>query len=169
MHSYRHCWAFLLGVLGVPQGVLGFALGTSLSAVEEGDDRLRPAVSLTAAFSDDLVGKAHFFGKDFGQVTERTALLSLGYRFPVLGLSLVRATIGGVVMSEAVSVSGEGGTSDSSTNIGVLFGLSFGPPARKGMFLECAWDSHVFLAGLAGLFLTTGRKQMLSFGVGYGW
>ncbi len=55
--------------------------------------------------------------------------------------------------------------SENNFNIGGVVGLNLGIPTGKLLF-ETSWNSHIFPAGIAGIFLASGRKQTLSVTVG---
>ncbi len=148
----------------------------ALAAVDESDDRARPAAMLHLGFTPDYFARAYYYGRQQGAVSEDTQLLAGGYRFALFSkTSGLNAGIGASMMREATTIKAAAlaaGTEDDLTsanyNFGMLFSLNWSPLSGP-IPLNIGWDSHMFLAGQAGLFLATGRKQFISIGSGVRW
>ena len=52
-------------------------------------------------------------------------------------------------------------TSFTSTNAGLMLGLSYDLYTAKSMTVTASWDAHLFPAGQGILLLVTGRKQVI--------
>ena len=164
---YRRGWGVLLvAVLMITfeTSASGVHVAVGLGAVEEGDDRPHPVISLGLSL-DPLVAKFHAYGRDFGAVEERTKILSIGKYFPLAMSKAFRGVVGLVAMQEETTITGVGGFSEGRYNFGVLLGVGYVFGSRFQVSLD--WDAHLFLAGTAGLFLATGRKEVIGLNLGY--
>lgn len=144
-------------------------LAAGMAAVEEGDDRLRPAVALHAAINDFYAFRMYYYGREFGPIREDTIIISGHRRFSLFSTNIIKAQMGIVLMDEATKISydksadKEKNEEEHNANIGGAAGISISLPASAGPFYgHFSWDSHVFPAGLGGILLSTGRKQTLS-------
>lgn len=146
---------------------MDFAAG--FAAMEEGDDRLRPAMSLHVGWPQDFESKAYYYGRTYGPVKEETILLTAVKSWGLFKSKFLTAHFGAAVMDERTELTFDGDHSEESEsednlNAGAVFGIAAQLPKSQGpLFLQVSWDSHVFAAGLAGgLFLSSGRKQAIS-------
>jgi hypothetical protein len=146
-----------------------FEVAGGLAAVEEGDDRLRPAFALHAALDDFYAARMYYYGREFGPIREDTLILSAHRRFSLFRTNIIKAQMGIALMDEITKVSYSGSADkdkneeEHNTNIGGAAGISIALPANLAPFYaQFSWDSHVFPAGLGGILLSTGRKQTLS-------
>ncbi len=144
-------------------------LGVGLSAVEEGDDRLRPAVSLHGAINESYAFRTYYYGREFGPVREDTILISGHRRFSLFGKEYIKAQLGVALMDEITKISYSKAEDKSrneeehNTNIGGAVGISIALPASLApLYAHLSWDSHLFPAGVGGILLSTGRKQTIS-------
>ena len=159
--------AFMAGSPAVAQQ---FAAG--IGAVEQGDDRFRPAANIHVGFMESWYSQLHLWGRDFGPVKERSYLLGVYRRIGLHALEELQAIAGIAALLEETSLeynnSEDEDRSDSRTNFGAAFGLLYDLPFDGPLYVNFAWQSHIFPAGfLGGLFLASGRKQTLSLTVGY--
>jgi hypothetical protein len=144
-------------------------VAAGLSAVEEGDDRLRPAVSLHGAINESYALRMYYYGREFGPVREDTVIISGHRRFSLFGKDFIRAQLGVAMMDEITKISYSKAEDKSrneeehSTNIGGAVGISIStPPSFGPLYAHLSWDSHIFPAGVGGILLSTGRKQTIS-------
>ena len=159
-------------LLTLSTATYAFDLSVGAGGVEEGDDRLRPVGAFMLGLGESFVTKAFLWGRTYGPVTERSTVISLNYRFAPLGpSSMMRATMGAVYLSEYTSVEQgpDAALAADEVNqaiVGMAFGLDWTIPFGPA-FLRFNWDSNIFIAGTAGMLLSTGRKHMLSLGTGF--
>lgn len=144
-------------------------LAAGMAAVEEGDDRLRPAVTLHGAINELYAFRLYYYGREFGPVREDTIIISGHRRFALFNTDIIKAQIGVVLMDEATKISydksadKENNEEEHNGNLGAAAGISISLPAMmRPVYAHFSWDSHVFPAGLGGILLSTGRKQTLS-------
>lgn len=169
----------LLGLALIMDRAQGIEALGGISVVDEGDDRPRPAVHLQVGAKDRFQGRAYAWGRTFGPVAEQTILLAGGAEFGLPKLSkALSGVIGPALLWERTTIDpaespdgaedvegGQATTRDDNGNLGLLLGVHYRP--SKGPFLiDFGWDSHIFLAGVAGLLLTTARRQALSISFG---
>ena len=139
-------------------------LGTGLVAIEDGDDRMRPAAVLQAASAGGYMGRFYLYGRDYGPVQERNYLLSLDKRFDIASKSL-QGLVGVACLYDSTSIKFPENPEDddnfSSTNIGGAFGLHWTFVETKVARLQLTWDGHVFPAGSGFIFLANARKSAI--------
>jgi len=153
-----------------PKRAYAFELGGGFAAVDEGDDRMRPAATLDLSVNDLYGGRLYYYGRTYGPVREDTAVLSILRRWPVFGSKLLTASFGLALMDERTVLKFDNDTdqaknqTENSYNGGFAFGVTFGLPKTSApLYMALSWDAHVFPAGVnGGLFLATGRKQTIS-------
>ncbi len=148
-----------------------FELAIGGSGVDEGDDRYRPATSLHIGYTPSVFTRVHTYGRKMGPFLERTAVTNLSYRFAALdSSSSIYAGIGASLLWEHTSYE----PTDTSTteadernqyNFGTCFSLEYRVPINT-IYLSFIWDSHLFLAGEAGLLMVTARKHFLGINTG---
>jgi len=148
---------------------LEFAAG--LGALEEGDDRPRSSIVAQVGWNKIYVGRLYFAQRKMGPVTDQTIILAGIRRWTMFKVPYLRADVGPVIMNESFQIdfASEGdqafNRNEDNFNIGALVGLTFNLPSNRLLF-EFSWNSHLFPAGIAGLFLASGRKQTLSLTLG---
>ena len=162
-----------------------FDLGLGFAAIEAGDDRTRPAAALHVGIDDFWVGRAYWYGQEFGPVRETTTIVAAARQWGIFKSDSLVARFGVAVMDDRTVIDFEEeddsspttgtGTSDlpadvaeDNWNLGAEFGVAWRlPPKLSGpLFLEVGWDSHVFPAGSAAILLASGRRQALSLTMG---
>lgn len=145
-------------------------LGLGLTAVEEGDDRFRPAVMGHAGFGEKWFSSFYYYGRNYGPIVERTYVLNIAYRLDVFrffGTDFMHAGFGVALMNEMTALKFAGDSANSSTedatNLGFMVGAYADIPVPGPVFMRFGMESHYFLAGLDGaMAMSTGRKEMLS-------
>lgn len=159
----------LLATYLLPASAHAFDLSAGLAAIEEGDDRLRPGAALHVGLNQDYFMRGYLYGRTYGPVTERTSLASANYRFGFWGSAKDKGFLGALgvatLMEETTVKADPEGKEDDTVAKQFNLGMSFGASYRwlfGSLETSVNWDSHVFLAGSAGIFLSTGRKQAIS-------
>jgi len=149
-----------------------FELAVGASAVDEGDDRHRPATSLHIGYTPYLFTRVYGYGRQMGPFLERTVATNLSYRFAPAGSSTpLYAGIGASVLWEQTSYAPEDtdttaeADSQSQFNFGPCFSLEYRLPF-KSIYMSLIWDSHLYLAGEAGILLVTARKHFIGMNTG---
>jgi hypothetical protein len=157
-------------LIGAPGRVKAANVSAGVGAVEEGDDRGRGAFILNLHFANNWWTKTSVWGRTYGPVTETAGVLAFGKRFDLFGSKTLHSAVGATSLAENTSIKFKDSPSDSSsytsTNLGLMLGLSFELYQSKYATLAASWDSHLFVAGEAGLLLVTGRKQILGLTAG---
>ncbi len=160
----------------ISKPVFAFDGGLGLAVAEEGDDQFRPAALLHLGWSPFYYSRVFYYGRTFGPITEQTYLASFSRRFGLFKSSGFEGAVGGCFLSETITMRSTDDSPNTSTtvtkasvdereqnyNVGMTFGVFWIPSGFAPFYLNVGWESHVFLAGSAGLFLSTGRKQMVS-------
>jgi hypothetical protein len=150
-----------------------FEVGVGFSAIEEGDDRVRPGAMLHLGLSPFYSVRGYLYGRDFGPVKERTTIFSFNRRMGIFKSNALQASFGLALMDEVVTLKFEDdddssyNTTEHNYNAGTAFGISWSLIDSGPLFVTVSWDAHLFPAGLnGGLFLVAARKQSIAFAMG---
>lgn len=142
-------------------------MGIGWAAIEETDERFRPALSVEAIFSDLYLVQLETYGRRQEPVRQSHNLLTLARQFPLFGRLL--GSIGVALSYELTRISREEDDPrperEVNKNLGLALGLAW--QSKSKLFVRVEWDSAVFPAGTAGILLATSRKQSLGMGVGW--
>jgi hypothetical protein len=142
----------------------GVEIGSGLEAIEDGDDRLRPAALVHIATDKGFITRGYVYGRDYGPVSERNYLLAIGKRFDFSSKTW-QGIIGLAVLADTTEIIykdyPQDNSSYTSTNVGMAFGVHWNIFDAKAFRLKATWDSHVFPAGTGFLFLANARKSGL--------
>ena len=176
------CWRSALlalstvGALIAADPAHAHSLEMGLAGVSGGDDHADPAALVRFTSDAQVFVQGLLFGADFGPVSMRTGLVSLGLTAPVKGLERLRVYSGLTLMDEYVNIySSDRTRSDNTTqpkvnehnyNLGALLGVRAPLYVKSRFSANVGWESHLFIAGSAGLFLVLGVKQSWSLTVG---
>ena len=151
-----------------------FELGLGIGFLESGDDRWQPAGRLEFIADKGIRGDLTAHQMIFGPITQTTVIVSGGKEFKVFWPEHLRASVGGVYLQEITELEFGAGVDPAMDrhevqhNLGAQFGLHLRNNFKGPVTFGFSWQSHVFLAGpAAGLFLATGRKQVLTFSGGF--
>lgn len=159
----------LLFLLFPGQARAAYELRAGQSWFEQGDYLLHPGIQITAATPDNKSLRFEFTGRTFGRFTEMTSLLSLNFPYEVLPWPSVYTTYGVSVMDEYTAYDSPSGRDETihAFNAGLNLGIGYKLYETGNFKARLEWNSHIFAAGLAFLFMTTARKTVFSASVGY--
>jgi hypothetical protein len=142
-----------------------FDLSTGAGVLDEGDDHARPAAILKVRLDNNWTARGYVWGRSYGPVTETSGIISVGKQAPIFGSTSLTAAAGLSVMAEQSSISYKDYPADNSsytsTNVGLLLGLNYTIFSTRLIKISASWDSHLFAASDALIFLVTGRKQIV--------
>jgi hypothetical protein len=168
-HCFRVLVLFAASPVFAPAPAQAIELGAGFAAVEEGDDRIRPAAALHLGLNNDWAGNAYYYGREFGPVKEETFLLNFVKNWSIFKSKFLAAHFGPCAMNEKTTLTFDDefkdeNRSENNFNAGAVYGISWSLPKSQGpLFLSVSWDSHIFAAGLnGGLLLSSGRKQTIA-------
>ncbi|RZA21051.1 MAG: hypothetical protein EOP10_17260 [Proteobacteria bacterium] len=152
-----------------PSVAKAFEIRAGQSWIEQGDYLLHPGVQLTAATKDNKSLRFEFSGRTFGRFTQSTSILSLNLPYEVLPWKEVYTTYGFSLMDEYTAYNSKQGEDESihAFNAGLNLGIGYKIYDHGGFNARLEWNSHIFAAGLAFIFMTTARKTVFSATVGY--
>jgi hypothetical protein len=157
--------ALFLSIPAQAQQIFSLALG----AIEEGDERYRPEWIARSLIKGRYYTELHYYGRIQGRVRQSTQMLTFAYNYPMLGSKYISARAGlALSRDEAVIRSSDPDVAtrrNEAYNLGAYFGLGVMSNTRLSFSLD--WNNAQFLAGSAGIFLATARKQSLSLGLGW--
>jgi hypothetical protein len=143
--------------------------------VDAGDDSFRPAATAGMNAGRYFLNLS-IWGRDFGKVSERNALATLGSSADVIGKLYVRYGLGALRDETSIDGVSKGGKTDetpatgdgssskySEVSVAPLFLLGSGYRLidAAAARLDLQWTSHIVPAGLGGIFLAHGRIQTL--------
>lgn len=142
--------------------------------VDVGDDSFRPAATAGLNAGRYFLNIS-VWGRDFGKVSERNAVATLGSSADVVGRLYVRYGLGALRDETSIegvsaggkasdaSATGDGGGKYTEVSVAPLFLLGSGYRLidAAAARLDLQWTSHIVPAGLGGIFLAHGRVQTL--------
>lgn len=135
--------------------------------IDQGDDLLRPAIFGLVRFDNDVYFHTYLFGREIGNVREQTIVATGGKFFNILSNGAIQGSWGVSLMQEDIKLIGESQTHSERFHYNMGFRIGMRALISKKPITYLAWESHLYPAGSATLFLVTGRQQLLSFGVGW--
>ena len=148
---------------------MAFEIRAGQSWLEQGDYLLHPGVQISVATEDQRSLRFEFTGRTFGRFTQSTSVLSLNLPYQVLPWKAVYTTYGFSLMDEYTAYRSPRGSDESihAFNAGVNLGIGYQIIENSTWSARIEWNSHLFAAGLAALFMTTARKSVFSATLGY--
>lgn len=155
------------------QGALALSFAAGAGALEEGDDRLRPAAlaQLTSA-SRNWSGEVAVYGRRFGLVRQQGQLYSGFYQgaLPLGTSKRFQAAVGATLLHELTTLAATPSTPSQKRRLfngALALGLHVQIFKAGPVSLHANWDAHVFSSGAATFYLSTGRKQIVSLLIGF--
>lgn len=148
---------------------MALELRAGQSWFEQGDFLLHPGVQLSLENEARQSLRLEFTGRKFGYFTETTSILSLNFPYDILPWKSVYTSYGLSVMDEYTGYDSPTGKDESihSMNLGLNLGIGWKVFEYKAFNARLEWNSHLFAAGLAFLYMTTARKSVLTAAIGY--
>ena len=145
---------------------LGFRAGQSW--FEQGDYLLEPGIELAVEDAEHRSLRFEFTGKTFGNFTQATGILSLNLPFEIFPWKSVYTSYGLSLMDEYTAYNSPYGHDESihALNLGLNLGLGWKVWQGDHWNARLEWNSHIFAAGLAFLYMTTARKTVFTAAVG---
>ena len=152
--------SFFSGYLEANQASVG------VSRVESGDDALRPALMASFQFKKNIFFQAQFYGRRIGPIKEESFLGTVGHNFTLSKNKSFLGSVGCSIQQDKITINKYQKIGHRyQYNIGLFLGLK--AMITKSPITFISWESHIFPAGLATIFLVSGRKQFLSVGLGW--
>jgi len=159
-----------ISLVASPERLWAFDISAGAGALEEGDDRARPAAIVHMSFAEAYLARTYIWGRSFGPVTETGGIFSVAKRYDIFGSKSLGSICGLSAMAEKTTIKyadyPQENSSYTSTNAGLLFGLHYDLFASKNIKVAASWEAHVFPAGSAIIALVTARKQVLGLTAG---
>jgi hypothetical protein len=147
--------------------VAAWELRAGLSAMEEGDDRLRGGLLLHFEQKNwDL--RLFNFSRAYGPVVQTTRQLSIDRAYSLPFFASLSGIVGGAFLQQITDIRYHDAqvdafdAYDNDYNIGFNTGLIWKYKTKGAHTFAVSWQSTLFMAGQAFIFLVTGRKQFLS-------
>lgn len=163
------CLAVAYIVTPAPGALAYIQIVPSIAAIDESDDILKPGIGLKSYFNG-FGGSIWGWGRDYGPVQQRSMLLTLGKYWSPFSFKSLTFGCGISLLSETTRLvfkdAQDENHQDTFYNGGGFLGVRYSYSLSK-VVIDASWESGVFPAGISGgLFLATGRKQIVSIGVG---
>ena len=136
---------------------------------EQGDYLLHPGVQLTLENPEGQSLRFEFTGRTFAGFTEATGILSLNFPFKILPWDFIYTSYGISLMDEYTAYNSPHGRDNAihAMNLGVNLGIGWQAWKHDRWNARLEWNSHLFAAGLAFVYMTTARKTVFTAAVGY--
>jgi hypothetical protein len=149
-----------------PSKSWALTVSTGLSAVEEQDSRLRPAASLFVQAAGNWEGSASFYGQDFSGVSQRNFLLGVYKSANIFNTKILSAGVGFAALTDTTTFEEAPEDNHTNVNAGVTALIRAETDPKQKFYAAASWQSHIFPAGLATIFLVTARRQIISISAG---
>lgn len=168
--------AALFALILHPPVASAVELGAGLAAVDSMDNRMEPAASARIGWTAGLYSQFYYWGRDFGPVAERNAVLTFAWSASMPAASFVFAHYGFAASEHDFSLYANQASRehadapdakhDREFNLGGVLGVE--ARAKTGpVTYSVNWDSHIFPTGSPFIvYLTSARKQTVSFVLG---
>jgi hypothetical protein len=134
--------------------------------MEQGDFLLHPGVQLGLRLGDGIRYRLDFTGRRFGSFLETITMLSRDELLDIFPWPALSARYGVTIMDAYTSYDppGESRKSVHDWNIGLSLGLGYTIWSDDRWRINAEWNSQIYAAGFAFLFLTTARKSIFTLG-----
>lgn len=156
----------LLSILSPAPANASVWLQAGESMMEQGDFLLHPGIQLGLGFNDGTRYRLDFTGRRFGSFLEMTTMVSRDEIFEIFPWPELTARYGVTIMDAYTSYDPplERKTSVHDVNIGICLGLAYTLYREERWRVNAEWNSQIYAAGFAFLFLTTARKSIFTLG-----
>ncbi|MBC7660008.1 MAG: hypothetical protein H7249_09895 [Chitinophagaceae bacterium] len=168
MRSLAVAICLLAFILANP--ALAIELHAGQSWFEQGDYLLEPGISIAAESDAQQSVRLDFTGRTFGGFTQATGILSLNLPYKVLPWDFVYTTYGLSLMDQYTGYKSPNPGKDESIhswNVGLNLGIGWQIFKADHWDARLEWNSHIFAAGLAFIYMTTARKTVFTAAIGY--
>ena len=166
------CLAFVTGAALQPFARADKSeIGAGFGVGENGDDRFFLSAMGHAAWNESFFGRIYVHGERNGIESHHSILGDLSYRTP-LPFQLTKrftANLGLGFLADTTRIAGTNTSAPkqgTSYNCGLVLGVTFRILSWGDTFVSADWQAHVFPAGWATVYLSTGKRQFLSLLVG---
>lgn len=150
-----------------------FNLGVGASALEEGDERWRPAQALHLDWQQSWSWQLLRYGREQGPITQEQWVSHVSYLYSLFQSKHLFAKTGISSSYQTLRIDrpeGElGERAAISTNLGLHFGLQSFWQILPSWRLQADWDNSFYLNSRSWFFLVTARKQSLGLSIGWQW
>lgn len=149
-----------------------FQLQIGPGLLEAGDDRFRSSVHSDLIWQSGYKISMDAAQMKFGPITQSYYLFSLGKEFGLFYPKNLLGSFGFTYLKEqnafdsSLMPSFQRTKSLDQSNLGAYFGIKLKNTIGQSISYGLGWESSLFLAGAAGIFLATGRFQTIHAFVG---
>jgi hypothetical protein len=153
--------ATFLALLVVPKAFAG-SIGIGLSAVEEQDERHRPAVTLLGEPFKDWQFSSSIYGQKYETVRQTSVVASMLHTYALPKSDFLFGGIGVAALWDQWRFSDDSASNQDSGNLGVALLLSARFPRQSKYQMSLDWTAHLFPTGVGTILLVTARRQVIS-------
>jgi hypothetical protein len=156
----------MLWILSATWAQAGVWLQAGESFMEQGDFLLHPGVQLGLGLDDGTRYRLDFTGRRFGSFLETTTMVSRDEILKIFPWPELTARYGVTILDAytAYDPPGEPKKSVHDVNVGLCLGLGYTIWDADRWRVNAEWNSQIYAAGFAFLFLTTARKSIFTLG-----
>lgn len=116
------------------------------------------------------MGRMLYYGRTLGPLKETTMAFAVGRRYSIFKGGNLVGNIGMSVLHEETKLTFPENPDQNMTsaqwNFGAIAGVYYELMKIKPFYFNIGFESHVYLAGEAGIFLAVARKQYISIAAG---
>lgn len=159
---------FVLWILSPALAHAGVWLQAGESVMEQGDFLLHPGIQLSLGLDDGTRYRLDFTGRRFGSFLETTTMISRDEIIKIFPWPELTARYGVTIMDAYTAYDPPEGAKESvhDFNLGLSLGLAYTLWSEESWRVNAEWNSQIYAAGFAFLFLTTARKSIFTLGAG---
>ncbi|WP_141733594.1 hypothetical protein [Oligoflexus tunisiensis] len=156
----------VLWILSPAMGHAAVWLQAGESVMEQGDFLLHPGIQLGLGFEDGIRYRLDFTGRRFGSFLETTTMVSRDEILKIFPWPELTARYGVTIMDAYTAYDPPAGPKESvhDINVGLSLGVGYTIWSQDKWRVNAEWNSQLYAAGFAFLFLTTARKSIFSLG-----
>jgi len=161
-------------MLGSPAMAIG--VGVGLAGVDETDDRPKLAANLHLIWNENIFTDALYYGWDFGPVSQRNFIVATGTEYKISGSEYFCFRVGLTLIDQQTTLYKDKTSRslpnppkpevESDVSAGVLMGAVLHMFPKGPLIADLTWDAHLYVPGVAAIFLTFGRVEVVSLVVG---
>lgn len=156
----------LLWFSSVPSALSAVWVQAGESVMEQGDFILHPGLALGLGLDSGVRYRLDFTGRRFGSFLETNTMISRDQLIKIFPWPQVSARYGVTIMDAYTAYSPPGGPKEDvhDYNIGLCLGLGYMIWDQGDWRVNAEWNSQIYAAGLAFIYLTTARKSVFTLG-----
>jgi hypothetical protein len=138
------------------------SLGIGFTAVEEQDERHRPAITLLGEPVQDWQLAGSIYGQKYETVRQTSLVASMVRTYALPKSHIFFGGVGFAALWDRWRFSDDADSNQDSGNFGMALLASARFPKQSKYKMSLDWTAHLFPAGIGTIFLVTARRQTIS-------